>query len=187
MAAEMQPHRAEIYLTSNSNNLPEGELTFYLYDADDRHQKIGFMEGEFFAQPNQKVFRMEEIRIEDPDNRGGGTGQKMVNAVMKFCNVLGLQKIELRAGRENGPSFWTHQGYQVETTGVLGNRFADAVRENLEALPEEKREPIRADVERILENVHPAMNQELLAIDPKGVGRELLSNTNPRMFFELET
>lgn len=183
LATEMAPNRPSIYVEIKKD-LPEGELRIDLYDPE--RQKLAFLEAEFHGQPNHSVFRLDEIRIEDPDNRRGGIGRGMVNAVMKFCDILGIEKIELRGGREDGPSFWTHLGFKIESTGVLGERFSRAVWENFQALPESTQDAVREQLETALADVTDTTNQDVLNIDPKDVGRRLLANTSPRMFFELD-
>ena len=136
-----------------------------------------------------KTLRLKEIRVHE-EHRGKGIGTQAFENLVAFAGMIGLQQINLRAGRENGPVFWTKRGLKIETDGQLAEVFSNGVRSAFENLPDTQQAEYADDLERALECIDEKTHQRVLQIGAAQtgtteVGEALLSETEPRMFMEI--
>lgn len=133
------------------------------------------------------TFHLEEIRVEGEGDRRGGTGKIYFANIVGLCRELGIKRIEMRAGREDGPYFWSRRGAYVEPH--LVDRFKESVRENLAAISDELAPERIAAINRILDEHGGDVNAALARLpdiyDDEPLAARLLYGTNPRVFFDL--
>jgi hypothetical protein len=131
---------------------------------------------------------IDEVRVEKTEGRRRGTGKQFLANILAVSEHWGLDVIRLRAGREDGPLFWSARGAFLEDSPVLKERFISAVSEAATELDLD--EKTRDELEKILGSAGPDMNFNIASMGNKADGKPLaallLRNTNPRLEFRLK-
>jgi hypothetical protein len=124
--------------------------------------------------------RDTEVRATD---KGLGLGKIFLANMIALGEALGLRRIDMRAGRENGAWYWSYRGAQLDTdtNSVVYDRFERAVRDNMRNLPD----GLQAKARAILDAPGADVNVRLARLGYRD-GAALLSGTNPMVVFRLD-
>lgn len=121
--------------------------------------------------------------------KGAGFGKVFLDNMLTLARQLDMRRVDMRAGREDGPWYWSYRGARLDlndVTGVMYQRFERAVRENVARAGDEV---LRARVEEILASPAPDANVRLARMDGmvngRAAGAVALENTNPVVVFDL--
>ncbi|MCB9990506.1 MAG: hypothetical protein H6867_03880 [Rhodospirillales bacterium] len=66
-----------------------------------------------FDRPRQTL-KLEEVRIEHEQMRRKGIGKVLLQNQLDVAQAWGIEKLTLKAGREDGPFFWSRRGAAID-------------------------------------------------------------------------
>lgn len=71
----------------------------------------------YLSDTYESSIRIKEVALNDTDDfkfRGTGIGKIFLDNMVTLAERLGVSKIQLRAGRSDGPIFWALHGFDIE-------------------------------------------------------------------------
>jgi len=166
-----------------STHAGQGNLTIRVHQGA---KTLIDVENKFSRHHKQMVF--DEWRVGMEADRGKGLGSILLENHLNVMVPWGLRFIELRAGREDGPSYWSKKGLRIkdERYAEIFNR---TVRENYNLHKERIDPATRRDIETILNTPSLDANIRLTSIsgelDGKKLSTILLSGSNPICIMDL--
>lgn len=140
----------------------------------------------FKSNPERAFIRIDEIRIEEAA-RGFGIGKQFLKNTVALCDQIGVNKIQLRAGREDGAFFWARHGFVLEGEFVFRN--LSNVADNLEKYRDQMSETSIGIVEAALSEYKETAVWDIVdlpeVIDNKPIGALLLNGVEYRAELDL--
>lgn len=71
------------------------------------------------VDPSKSYIGINEVRLDPngsyPQYKGVGIGKIFLSNCVHLCQILGISKLRLTAGREDGAIFWARHGFNIET------------------------------------------------------------------------
>jgi hypothetical protein len=121
--------------------------------------------------------------------KGAGFGKVFLDNMLTLAREMNLQRITLRAGREDGAWYWSYRGARLDagdTDGMIYKRFESTVRDNIARIGDNG---LRAQVEEILARPGLDANVRIARIGTMDAGRPagalVLAGTNPPVVFNM--
>lgn len=174
----------KVNVVIESTHAGQGNLTLRVHQGA---KALIDIENKFSRHHKQMVF--DEWRVGMEADRGKGLGSILLENHLNVMVPWGLRFIELRAGREDGPSYWSKKGLRIkdERYAEIFNRN---VRENYNLYKERIDPATRREIETILSTPSLDANIRLTGISGEINGKKLsailLSGSNPVCIMDMD-
>ncbi|MGZ9097295.1 MAG: hypothetical protein ACXW30_03245 [Micavibrio sp.] len=174
----------KVIVVIESTHAGQGNLTIRVHQGA---KTLIDIENKFSRHHKQMKF--DEWRVGTEADRGKGLGSILLENHLNVMVPWGLRFIELRAGREDGPVYWSKKGLRIKDERYA-EIFNHHVRENYNLHKERMGPETRRKVETILRTPTLDANIRLVGIpgelDGKKLSAILLSGSNPICIIDMD-